>query len=271
MATKRAFLATVVLVVTFGVAVGWRWGGGGVGVAPARAADAEPGLSEPAAPSRPKPADTDEQLARVIPVVDFQNVPLEVAFDRLRDAAQANIVVQWRALEATGVRRDDRVRLRLWDVPLGRALGVLLAAASDDSIEFGYVGEDGVITVTTKDRLHGYLPTKAYDIRDLVRQMEKSDAELRGTVAEGEYAGMTIDEYVDEVSTYLRDMIDPDSWRDNGGSVGAIRHMSGRLLVTQTPTNHRRLQQALEDLRTEFRRPMRPSTATTRPTLRQGE
>jgi hypothetical protein len=54
--------------------------------------------------------------------------------------------------------------------------------------------------------------------------------------------------------------------------------MSGRLLITQTPTNHRRLEQTLEGLRTEFGRPMRPAgparlgmAATTRPNLPQGE
>jgi general secretion pathway protein D len=43
--------------------------------------------------------------------------------------------------------------------------------------------------------------------------------------------------------------VDPDSWREAGGSVGAIRVLGGNLIVNQTPENHRALTGLLEQLR----------------------
>src|SRR5882724_6762662 len=47
------------------------------------------------------------------------------------------------------------------------------------------------------------------------------------------------------------DTVNTDSWKDRGGSVGALRELEGQLIVTQTPENHRQLKNLLDQLREE--------------------
>ena len=41
----------------------------------------------------------------------------------------------------------------------------------------------------------------------------------------------------DDVQRMLTDLVDPESWRDNGGTVGAVRELGDVLVITQTPRN----------------------------------
>ena len=57
--------------------------------------------------------------------------------------------------------------------------------------------------------------------------------------------GMTREELIEEIATLLKETIDPDSWRDNGGAHGAVRERAGHLVITQTPANHAKVAEAL--------------------------
>jgi hypothetical protein len=63
--------------------------------------------------------------------------------------------------------------------------------------------------------------------------------------------------------TALQETVDPDSWRNNGGLVGAIREWAGRLIIMQYPRNHQRIESLLK-LLYEASAPMGPELA--RPT-----
>ena len=39
------------------------------------------------------------------------------------------------------------------------------------------------------------------------------------------------------------------SWKDNGGTIGSLRELSGQLVVTQLPENHQKIQDVLDALR----------------------
>ena len=43
----------------------------------------------------------------------------------------------------------------------------------------------------------------------------------------------------------IKELVDPDSWRDNGGVVGSMRLLGDLLIVQQTPENHQRIAQLL--------------------------
>lgn len=231
-----------------------------------RPAGSASGAERPSGGPVTRPATADEQLARVIPELDFsKGITVEQAFDHLRNQTRANLVVQWQALASIGINRDDVVKLRLWDVTLERALAVMLAAVSNDSVSVGYIGEDGIITVSTTDQFRGQQPMRVYDVRDVIVSMRQGDDDVYRPTGEEDTA-KTTNEYVEELVTYIRDTIDPDSWRDNGGSVGSLRYWSGRLWIEQTPANHNRIEQRLEEIRAEFAKPMRPVPAATRPT-----
>ena len=61
--------------------------------------------------------------------------------------------------------------------------------------------------------------------------------------------GRTREELIEEITTLIPETVAPDSWRDNGGTVGSIRELQGQLIVTQTPENQRQLVNLLEQLR----------------------
>jgi general secretion pathway protein D len=60
---------------------------------------------------------------------------------------------------------------------------------------------------------------------------------------------MTRQERVDAIVKLIQETVDPNSWRDNGGQVGAVKELSGQLIVTQTADNQRQLINLLEQLR----------------------
>jgi type II secretory pathway component GspD/PulD (secretin) len=57
------------------------------------------------------------------------------------------------------------------------------------------------------------------------------------------------EELVEDILTLIRDTIQPDSWRENGGDPGAIAELNGQLIVTQTAGAHEELHDLLKQLR----------------------
>ena len=71
-----------------------------------------------------------------------------------------------------------------------------------------------------------------------------------GGGAGGNAAGQpTRQDLVDSIVKLIEDTVSTDSWKDNGGTVGSLRELSGQLIVTQTPENQRNLVKLLEQLR----------------------
>lgn len=64
---------------------------------------------------------------------------------------------------------------------------------------------------------------------------------------------LTHQEVVDQLAKTVTDLVDPESWRDNGGNVGAIRELMGLLIVTQTPENQKKVKDTLTALRAASR------------------
>src|SRR4051812_7480041 len=47
----------------------------------------------------------------------------------------------------------------------------------------------------------------------------------------------------------ITDTIAPDTWKDNGGTIGSMREFSGQLVVSQTAENHKLLADLFQQLR----------------------
>jgi type II secretory pathway component GspD/PulD (secretin) len=109
------------------------------------------------------------------------------------------------------------------------------------------------------------LVTRVYDVSDLIWRVNDYPAPASADFATGGggggqnlwggAAGGGPDPNagrIEQVDTFLKlvqDTIDPTSWRNNGGNLGAIRELSGNLVVTQTDENHRALASLLKQLR----------------------
>jgi hypothetical protein len=112
--------------------------------------------------------------------------------------------------------------------------------------------------------------TRVYDLRDLM--MNVGDYPFTGKigvpatkeivfVAENGAVKPTsqptrADRVVDLIKLIM-DTVNTDSWRDNGGTSGAIRDLSGLLVVTQTADAHKQIQTLLGQLREDHLRTVR--------------
>lgn len=238
-------------------------------------------VGEPA--KQPVAQEAERKLNQIVPEVNLDNVTLEQAVEQLRDGAKANILPDWNALEALGLDRNAKVKFRLWDVSLSTALNVLFQTAGHiDAYDIAIRADAGIIRISARDVLEQQgLELRIYDIRPLIVRYEASNEELFAAILrirqikaaptthpadaddDDSELGMTREEMIEEITTFLKETVDPDSWRDNGGSTGALSEWGSRLLVTQTPANHRRLEATLK-LLYDAAAPLGP--ALTRPT-----
>ena len=233
------------------------------------------------------PADraVQAQLDRKLPEVKFDAVSLSDVIDFLRDVSGLNVFVNWKSLEAAGVERNTPVTAQLHDVKFSKALNIILAqSVGGGQTKLGYTLDEGVITISTADELAKNVVVRVYDIRDLILSVPDFNdapqfsldaaqnssgggggggvgqggggtAQVTNTLFSGNgtttttTAGPTREELVDSITKLIEETVGSDTWKDNGGSVGALRELQGQLIVTQTPENHRELVALLEKLR----------------------
>ncbi len=149
--------------------------------------------------------------------------------------------------------------------------------------------QDGYVVVSSDEALRRNKVTVVYDIRDLLFEVPYFDnapdfnvnAALnqgsggRGTRAtsgggagggfgggeEGSAAGNIFgepdqeadrperEELVEQIRTIIEDTVDPDGWRNAGGSTGSMQELNGNLIITNTPQNHAQIEGLLSELR----------------------
>jgi general secretion pathway protein D len=221
----------------------------------------------------------EAQLERKLPEIRFDAVAFGDVIDFLRDITGANIDVGWTALSAAGIDRNAPVTLRLHDAKFGVVLRKVLDQIEPTPGSVGYAVEEGIISISTTDALSKNAYTQVYDIRDLIievpdfNQAPTFDLSNQSNTAsgggggggggqsqslfggqgsgsqQGEQQQRTRQQLVEDITKLITETVSPDSWRDAGGTIGAVRELSGQLIVTQTPDNHKKLQGVLAQLR----------------------
>jgi general secretion pathway protein D len=196
--------------------------------------------------------------------------------------------VNWRSIEAAGVERTVPVTARLRDVRFAKALTTILNDVGGGTVQLAYTIDEGVITISTAEELNRNREINVYDIRDLLviapdfDQPPEFNLDSRGGGGGGggrggggggrgggggggnqnifgqqqgqnQQTGATnaerTEELVTEITDLIKETVDRESWTDNGGTVGSLKFLSGQLIVTQTPENHRALVGLLDKLR----------------------
>jgi general secretion pathway protein D len=214
--------------------------------------------------------ETTKLLETRLPEVKFEAAAFEEVVNFLRDVTGANIFVNWRALEGAGIDRSAPVTARLRDVKFAKALDTILADVGGGTVTLSYTVDEGVITISTSEDLSRNTFTQVYDIRDLIISVpdfeDPPEFNLNQSTGGGRGGGggggslfggaggqgeeeITREERIEQITQLIQETVAPDSWRDAGGIVGSVRELSGQLIVTQTPENHRQLMGLLEQLR----------------------
>jgi hypothetical protein len=229
-------------------------------------------LAAPAA-TRPTTSPSGDEFDPIVSFVDFRGVTLEEAVDQLRDITRVNIVVRWPALEAAGVRRTARVEFRVTNLSLKQLLILAAELASGRNVEMSADTDNDVVVLRTQEEAELQSVVRVYDVRDLIasdaalhaQRIEAAMATIRAAiVAAGETPATapattraaTIDaqheQYLDSVERLkllITETVDPESWRDAGGTTGSVREFNGQLVVTQSAAAHDRIAKLLQDLR----------------------
>jgi len=120
----------------------------------------------------------------------------------------------------------------LTGIKLRKALEVLLAGVSSDFAEVGYVVDDGVIVIATKENLPRKMVSRVYEIPALVHSA--------GSVA--------------SLVQAIQESIEPESWFDLGdigeGTIGV--YMGSKLAVLQTDEVHQKIYEFLQSMMTDI-------------------
>ena len=222
-----------------------------------------------------------KKLTAVQRKLEFTGVPFEQVIEFMRDISGVSIHVRWGALEQVGVDKDTPVNIKLTDVPIEKALRVILADVGGLT-PLAYVIDEGIITISTKDDLSQQTVVRVYDIRDLIIRIpnfEGPDIDLQGAAgnnaggnnvsggtgggglfgsvggnnAGGNNAGeenqISRQELIDNILELIRSTIAPDTWIERSGNIGSIRELGGTIVVTQTAESHEALVDLLGRLR----------------------
>ncbi len=214
-------------------------------------------------------------LARQRANVDFRGTPLGDVLTWIGEVAGVNIDVEWKALEENFIDRNVPVNLRLNDqvnlrVVLERVLAQL---ATDPSQRPQFAVQDGILMISTKERLAASPVTHVYDIGDLLvnvphfdnaksldleAELERRETQRAGLKAAlfGEAEVQRYDrrrdrreELLEKVREVLTTTVDPPSWQVNGGDVGVIQPINSNLVITNTARNHQAISNLLGKLR----------------------
>ena len=205
--------------------------------------------------------------------VDFQAVPFEKAIQFVADVAGVNADVDWNSLEQNFIDRNTPINLKLNDsVSLRIVLDRMLKKLGrDDESRPQYAITDGILTISTKEKLQQNKITHLYDIRDLLVDVPDFNNaprfDLEGLIRNENTTGLEGQtfgdgdetnyekgiskrrEKIDNIKRVITTNIDKLSWEVNGGDTGVIQEINGNLVITTTPRNHRQVSNLLEKLR----------------------
>lgn len=224
--------------------------------------------SDTSGAARAEEADHRPILPRLADRVDPVKIeaPAKDAFTWWSRTTGIPLVVNWNALQEQGVDPDTRIDLDLRNVPAGQLLGLLMKQAS---VEHPLIFEAGpyYIEIMTRDEANKRLVLRSYDIADLLhesgeisvpsfdisnafesgqsRDRNRTSSSSSGGSDNGSLFGdddggsssssqraktKSPEDRGEEIARIIRDTVEPDVWRENGGNA-SIRFFQGKLLI----------------------------------------
>jgi hypothetical protein len=205
------------------------------------------------------------RLDEHLPSLHLDRMPLWQAIETVSTRSGLKINVPWQTLQEVGVGRSAPISLDLDHPTTSAALTGILDAASERGVPLGFALRGDTLEIATRATLRRMTEMRVYDVSALISPDAPATAPPTAPAppAAGEAGnrdkskgGTTVFHDAEEVAQWLKESVDPESWRDNRGGFGTLRVLHGRysglIAVTQTDDNHReigRVLNALRDLR----------------------
>lgn len=158
--------------------------------------------------------------------VEFVDTPLEAAAEQLAKNAKVDIRLDRPALRDARIREREPVTLKLAD----RKLRTVLDAFALE-VQLTWMLRDGVLWITTGEYAETDPPIAVYDVRDLCRNEDESDALIEAITMQAQ----------------------PETWDEVGGYGSIQAPKPGVLVVTQREQNHQLVLNLLETYRSALR------------------
>ncbi len=221
-------------------------------------------FAPPAPPVTRAEREADAGLDRRVASVNFDGTPLDEAIESLRRQTGADITLKTGELTSAGLAPKMPVTLRAADLPLKRVLELVCDDfGSNSSAMLDVRAQDGQIIVSTRHDHARFAVIRMYDVRDLIAAHHDTRYRLgwrppeRSTSPQTSSSGSVFgrphpapyDEAIETLTRLLMELVEPDMWRDNGGTVGNIRDFNGRLIIVGTPAMHDGIVELLAMLR----------------------
>ena len=180
----------------------------------------------------------DPRLDLQLDQLDFKDEPLGHALPAIAERVGLNLVVVWDRLHVLGINRDAHVTLHLKRVTAANAIeAVLLQVDHNNDLRWSESG--GIITIATES---------SQDIRQMMVRLYDVETILAGNRARAK--GLTQQSSEDELRKIIMDTVFPNSWEDNGGTIGVMSyyHPTQTLVINQTAQAHRKIEALLRSL-----------------------
>ena len=202
----------------------------------------------------------EEAMRLRLPAVTIDGIALRDAFDWLQEMTGAKIVINWRTLESLGVNPQQQVSINGHGLTANQVLKLLLIEFGPD-VDMVVDTTPWYVRVMTKDEANAKSVVRVYGIGDLLQRIpnfeEAPEFDLtqitQATQGGGPSGGIfgesnedeenqpTKAERADQIASLIRDTVEPDIWRENGGTYGAISVWRDMLVVRAPMYVHKQI------------------------------
>jgi len=183
-----------------------------------------------------------KQFAAKIPKLDFDDVEFRQAMETLLEISEIDLYVNWHSFAQNEAKESRKVSVHLKNVTLREAISAVFDSANKGGgPPTNYIVEGGAMWIAPEAKLRRLSVIRIYDARIIIARKMKS----------GNAGGKRRDKAIEGITALIRKTIDPDTWLDEGGELGAIYEIGGLLVVVQTRDNHESLAELISKLRAE--------------------
>jgi hypothetical protein len=157
--------------------------------------------------------------------VDYYEMRLADVLDEIESEHHVTVLIHESATEG-GVTPEKLITIRIKDVPLHSFLQLIL-----ERYHCTLAIHNDALQVVSKDAAALLMENRIYDCRSLLERANALDKTAT----------------VDRLDDLLVHSVDPRSWQENGGE-GQISGFAGKLVVSQSLTNHLAMERLLQGL-----------------------
>ncbi|MCL2641802.1 MAG: hypothetical protein FWD53_13210 [Phycisphaerales bacterium] len=162
--------------------------------------------------------------------------PLGEVLELISDKGRVPMFVNWTSLQGCGIDKNIAITLQRSSMARSGILKSVLQLAANGSVNLdSTIDNDGVLHVSSVEDLQSakYQVVRTYSI---------------GSIFLFRTGGHTVADYFKDIIYVIETTVAPDTWKQQGGMIGTICELDGKLIVNQTLDNHRAIAELLKKL-----------------------